>query len=215
MQSTYNDSFDLLLSEVRDNQHDLKNHLNVIFGLHYTCNSYNELVEKQMEYSEQILKNSKFNKLLYSCRNPVIAGFLYNKFLDINKQGMDVVYNIIIDYVNEDVIQVFDIIEILGILLDNAVEALRDQEVERQRIRADLYKEDGELIIQICNISDKVSFQEIEKFFKKGYSTKGNGRGLGLHKVMKLKEKYGGKLIVHNDEIEGENWIAFDVRIPE
>lgn len=215
MQSVYNHSFDMLLSEVRDRQHDFKNHLNALFGLHYTCNTYDELVKRQIEYSQQILENNKFNKIIYTCQNPVIAGFLYNKFLEADKSDIQIEYSITMNSAGEDVEKIFDIIEIIGILLDNAVEALKDYEISRRKIKTSIIQEENELIIRIGNICNNITSKEIGRFFEKGFSSKGSGRGLGLNKVLKLKEKYNGVLSVNQDVIEEENWILFEIRIPQ
>ncbi len=214
MQSVYNQSFDMLLSEVRDRQHDFKNHLNALFGLHYTCNTYDELVKRQTEYSQQILENSKFNKLIYTCKNPVIAGFLYNKFLMVDKSDIKIEYSITLDCVSEDVVQIFDIIEILGILLDNAVEALKDYDISQRKIKITLMQQENMLVIRTGNVCNNITSKEMGRFFEKGYSSKGSGRGLGLNKILKLKEKYNGKIVVNQDMIEKENWILFEIHIP-
>lgn len=215
IQSIYNQSFDMLLSEVRDRQHDFKNHLNALFGLHYTCNTYDELVKRQTEYSQQILENSKFNKLIYTCKNPVIAGFLYNKFLIVDKSDIKIEYSITLDSVSEDVVQIFDIIEILGILLDNAVEALKDYDISQRKIKITFMQQENMLVIRTGNICNNITSKEIGRFFKKGYSSKGSGRGLGLNKIQKLKEKYNGKIFVNQDMVDEENWILFEIHIPQ
>ncbi|WP_200800695.1 ATP-binding protein [Carboxydothermus pertinax] len=51
----------------------------------------------------------------------------------------------------------------------------------------------------------------IEKIFEPGFSTKGEGRGMGLYSVKKLVKKYNGNIQVKSDA----NWTIFTVRIPD
>lgn len=214
MQAVYHQSFEVLLSEVRDRQHEFKNHLTVLFGLHYTCDTYEELVRQQAEYGRQLMENSRFHSLLYSCGNPAAAGFLYQKFLEAEQKGIEVEYHVVLGKETADLLQIFDVIEILGILLDNAMEAEGEKEEGTRRLCVTVKHDDRTIMLRIRNVYRPVQPEELERFFKKGYSTKGTGRGLGLNKVMKLKEKYGGELIVEQENQEGENWIVFEVHIP-
>ena len=49
--------------------------------------------------------------------------------------------------------------------------------------------------------------------FKLGYSTKGEGRGIGLASLKTLVKEYNGKLSVENEELEDINWLKIKVEI--
>lgn len=45
--------------------------------------------------------------------------------------------------------------------------------------------------------------------FRRGWSTKaGSGRGYGLFNARELVERRGGKLIVRNEDMDGQNYLT-------
>lgn len=68
--------------------------------------------------------------------------------------------------------------KILGILLDNAYEA--SIKSTKKEVYIDVYEEDNKLYFIIDN-SYNAKKVNINEFYKKNYSTKGKGRGLGLY----------------------------------
>ena len=85
MHQLYGEGYQNLITEVRRKQHDFQNHLNTIYSLHYTCNTYEELVKQQEMYMDAIQEENKYSKLL-KIGNPIIIGFLYGKFLQAEEQ---------------------------------------------------------------------------------------------------------------------------------
>ena len=51
--------------------------------------------------------------------------------------------------------------------------------------------------------------------FEDGYSTKGEGRGIGLYHVRKLVQKYKIDLAVENQNQEEQNYICFSIIMKE
>ncbi len=103
-------------------------------------------------------------------------------------------------------------IEILGILLDNAIEALVQQ--ESRKLYAEISENPGCVRILVKNNSDYIRQDDIRHFVKAGYSTKGNDRGLGLTTVAGLVEKYDGTLRICNEEDNQVNWLVAEIVIP-
>ena len=70
----------------------------------------------------------------------------------------------------------------------------------------------GKVSIYIANAYYKKSQDELEQLFEYGYSTKGEGRGIGLYDVKILVHKNKGDLIVQNGQRDGgdcfELWIV-------
>ena len=77
--------------------------------------------------------------------------------------------------------------QIIGILLDNAMEA--SQESTEKLIKLALISQDNKTTFVIEN-SWLPTAVPMKKFFEKGYSTKGGNRGLGLATVDELVNKY-------------------------
>lgn len=117
-----NDEYKKLLHNVRIRQHAFKNHIEAIFATHYTYKTYDKLVEAQERYCKRLLDDNKYNSIL-TLGDQVLSGFLYQKF----EEAINI--NINIDYKADTLIesldvQIYYVIEMLGILIDNAIEAV-------------------------------------------------------------------------------------------
>ena len=176
---TYSAAFSDLITQIRARQHEFDNHISALCNLHYICKDYDELVQEQSKYAKDVISNNRFHKLLVS-GNPVIAGFLYGKLSSIQEQGIEVTYTFHISEFTSK-IPVYLVVELVGNLLKNAVEAVKTQQVEKQ-IHLSCTENENEFCLGVRNRSEKIPLDEIGRFFEKGYSSKGSGRGLGLYK---------------------------------
>lgn len=200
-----------LVREIRARQHEFDNHINAILNMHLTVNGYDELVEKQSAYIREVRqdRSGKYISLL-RISDKVLAGFLYSKIVnapenietDVEVQNWE-----IISRVSEH-----SLIEIVGVLVDNAYEACQEQ---GGKVKIFLDSREDKMVFEILNQYRKLSLEEIGLFFKDGYSTKGESgrRGIGLGRAKVLTERAGGELTVGQEEIEGENYIHFSVVI--
>lgn len=127
---TYSAAFSDLITQIRARQHEFDNHISALCNLHYICKDYDELVSEQSKYAKDVISNNRFHRLLVS-GNPVIAGFLYGKLSSIQEQGIEVTYTFHISEFTSK-IPVYLVVELIGNLLKNAVEAVKTQQVEKQ-----------------------------------------------------------------------------------
>lgn len=102
-----------------------------------------------------------------------------------------------------------DCIEIVGIFLDNAVEALNKE--KDKSIILEMFTMEQKVEIRVKNVSPYYENDEISKFFQYNYSTKGKNRGIGLAKIKDLQKKYKFDILVEMQEIHNKNWISFSV----
>lgn len=206
MHKLFSDSFSNLIDDIRLRQHEFDNHISTIYSLHYTCTSYEELVKAQNEYSQVVIKENRYNKLL-KAGNPLLIGFLYGKFIEIEKFGIAITYQINIGNFDIDV-PIFRIVEILGNLMKNATEAMRKIEM-RKELYVAVIEVEGAFSIEVRNKSQFIEYSEIENFFKKGFSKKGNNRGLGLYNVKSICDEYSLNILCENKILNNENWLCF------
>lgn len=94
------------------------------------------------------------------------------------------------DLINLDEDLVLKICKILGVFLDNAIEAVK--ELNKKEIVVEIYIMDNNLCIDITN-NFKGSL-DLEKISNIKYTTKGDGHGYGLTLVNKLLEEESDKL---------------------
>ena len=197
MHQMYGEGFQNLVTEIRKRQHDFQNHLNTIYSLHYTCSTFEELVEQQKEYGDAIQQDNKYNKLL-SVGNPVIIGFLYGKFLQADKRGITVIYNIkVADLAGK--MPIHKLVEIIGNLFDNAMEAVEEKDVEKI-IYLDFVETPEKIEFKIKNESCYIPQEKLIKMFERGESSKGEQRGLGLANVKQICSEYKCDLQVNNQK---------------
>ena len=200
--------YESLLTKVRLRQHELKNHVAAIFSAHYTHKTYEKLVQAQEEYCNKLLSENKYNNLLL-LGDKVLAGYLYGKFQEAEADGIEIKYRIT---TKADKIQVptYYVIEMLGILFDNAVDALKN--CEKKIISFEVCEKDDRYEFCVKNPLPYVSYDEISEWFKLGKSGKGSERGLGLYHLKCLCEEWKCDVGCRNIEMEQHNWIVFTLK---
>lgn len=207
MQRLYADSFKGLIDNIRLRQHEFNNHISMMHSLHYKYKSFEELVGALENYGSTVIKENRFYKLL-SCGNSVIIGFLYGRFVEFDKKGIDISYQVSVKEL-EIGVPCYKVVEILGDLMNNAVEALLADE-ERKKLHVSVIESDH-FYIEVRNESPYIPYKEISAFFVKDYSKKGENRGLGLYNVKQICDEYGLEIACDNVDIDGENWLSFAI----
>lgn len=207
MDKLYSESFQGLIDNIRLRQHEFDNHINTIYSQHFSCRTYEELVEVQKSYCEHIIGENRFNKLLAK-DNSVLRGFLYGKFIEFDKMGINISYHVVIKELKVGV-PIYKIIEILSDLMNNAVEALSTYE-KRNGLYVSIV-ESNLFYLEVMNESPYISYDAIGNFFDKNYSKKGEDRGLGLYNVRRICEEYGLDICCNNVEKNENNWLSFKV----
>lgn len=208
MDKLYAASFQNLIESIRLRQHEFDNHINAIYNQHYMYKTYDELVNAQKDYCMAVTAENRFNKLLTS-GNSFIIGFLYGKFVEIDKLGIKVSYKVSVNKLDVGV-PVYKLVEVIGNLINNAVEALELEE-ERKGLFVSIIEVNDEFEIEVRNESRLINFNEISEFFSKGYSRKGEKRGLGLYNVKNICNEYKLNLSCQNKTIDEENWFCFNI----
>lgn len=215
LQKVYKEAYDKLLEGIRKRQHDFHNHITAIKGMNYIYQDFDELVTKQNEYCNKIMEDNNFNHLVYKCKNPVLDGFLYTKITRALENGIKVNCNATLENIEDTEYDIFDLIELAGILIDNAIEAVMDNGDENgKNIDISIFQDaEDKIVIKVYNISPFIPNEKLESFFLEGYTTKEEGRGTGLKKLKKIVEKYNGRILVENIKRDNKNWVKFGVQI--
>ena len=169
MNKLYYDAYDELLLLIRERQHDMKNHINAILGMIYTIDNYEDLVESQRKYCDDIVEKNKETKLLLAISNPLIAGFLYRKFQEAQNQKILIECKVASKDDSYGIPE-YELIEMMGILLDNAMEALNEKEETERNIFVEIEDREENFQIMVANKSRYYDPDEICRFFQKDYS---------------------------------------------
>lgn len=197
----YTQSIEVVTKEIRKFEHDFNNILitfddfimsNDMDGLN---NYYQEVVQKYAS-----IKSNKAHSLHYLSNIKVkgLKGLIASKLL--YAQAMDYKVHVeILEPIGQISMKVIDLCRIVGNLLDNAIEACVDVKI-KEVILLIIRKKTASKII-IMNPYNIESPPGLANIFEEGYSTKGEGRGLGLFTVRKLiQDRYPNVLL--NTRIE-------------
>lgn len=166
-----------------------------------------ELIDKLAEYSSKTLEDKvlwQFNDV-DNVKDELLKSLFISKLNRIFQDNIQYSFecrNVIDSLSNK--YNAFDIIRILGITYDNAIEESLELGDEA-RIDTMVYRENGELEIEIknrCRITDLI----IQDMRKSGFTTKKNHDGLGLANIEELSQPYNDIFI--NYQIK-DGWFTF------
>ena len=181
----YNQTLTLLHDNIRCFKHDFDNIVQILGG-------YIDLgdMEGLKNYYKSLLEDCKLTNNLnvlnpQTINNPSIYSLLNNKYYKAANDGVTMNFEIFSDLSKINT-NIYELSRILGILLDNAIEAARetDEKIINIIIRSDVKKQI--FIIENSCIDNNIS---TTKIFEKGYSTKEKNSGIGLWKVHKILSK--------------------------
>ncbi|MBI3041573.1 MAG: CHASE domain-containing protein [Betaproteobacteria bacterium] len=90
-------------------------------------------------------------------------------------------------------------LQILLNLLANAVDALRAAQRPDRRIRLRTTRAEGRIRIEISDNGQGIEPQHLARLFDQGFTTKADGRGIGLHASANWAQQLGGRLWAHSE----------------
>jgi len=185
-QKSYNTILQSLVDSLRTFKHDYNNTLATLYGYVQLndIDSLKKMFKEILEESREISSLDKLNPNLI--KDPNIFGLVTAKYQECIKKNVTMNFEIFAELENIN-IKTYDLTRILGIFLDNAIEAASGS--EEKRLNLIISEEKGKIIIKITNTyTDKAI--SVEKMYEKGISSKGENRGLGLYKVKEIVKKY-------------------------
>ena len=184
----YTNSLERVYTDKRKFRHDYINILSSIVG--YIEDNDMEGLEEHfykniMPLGEGIKNNNFRIGLLKNIEIVELKGLLSSKIIGAQGKGIDVFIDISekINYISMDII---DLIRVIGIFLDNAIEAA--ELCEKPVIKLGVIKKEKSILIIIINSCTKDT-PPVYKMFQKGFSTKGKDRGTGLSNVREILNK--------------------------
>lgn len=170
------------INHTRKIKHDMKNHMYAIKNM-----AKNNMSKDIITYTNDILGKIEGEKVYINTGNYLIDGILNVKFEEIKNQGIDFKYDVKIP---EGIkLPEFEVITILGNLLDNAIEGVGSIKDNRY-IEVFISYKDSNLLIKIVNTFDGLVIKDNKGFV----SRKGEKayHGIGLENVREQVEKNNG-----------------------
>ncbi len=177
-QQLYEQDLEAIRREVRSFRHDYKN---LLAGLSEQADEGEldelraALAELDAGFDRRIGEKIQASTQLGNVRVPQVRSLLLSKLAAMGKQGVDCRLEVL--YPVEQVgMDVWDFARCLGILLDNAAEAALETTVPW--VEVILLAEGKQLSLRVSN--PYAGAVDPDKIWTEGFSTKGEGRGLGL-----------------------------------
>ena len=179
-------SLTILHDQVRSFKHDFDNMVNSIGG--YVVN---EDIPGLKKYYNQLLEECNKTNNLYALspkviNHPAIYHMLATKYYEADQLNIQINLNVFLDLNEiENRMKILDFTRILGILLDNAIDAAQecDNKIINVIFRKEISNDMITIIIQNTYKNKEVNTEEI---YQKGISSKENHSGLGLWKVRQI-----------------------------
>lgn len=191
---TYLPIINSIIEDVKIKQHDYHNQIQT------TTNILKELDDKDVyyKYLNEVVKPDIWSKLIM-IENKVLMAFLFSKYSHTKEKNIKLdfnIHNFLVDTLYTD----HELIEMYGILIDNAVEAVdKIEDDERRFVQLELNWNEGSNILKVTNPVENIKEADVQKMFDHRHSTKGSGRGIGLTKLKDLLKSRNGNVSVHYD----------------
>lgn len=192
-----------VIKAMRIQRHSFNHELQVVYGL-IAVEAYAEA----KAYLEKTRIKTALTNQLIKVNDPGLGALLMVKSSQMESQGIQ--FNLEIANSLEDLpLKTHDFSIILANLLDNAIEAIHTEPPPQPEISLEITKKYGIWYITVSNNGPAIKEETIDKLFQQGFSTKGEGRGMGLYIVKDLVEKNGGKIHVESNSEKTVFTIAF------
>ncbi len=197
----HNKALSTINENIRGFKHDMGNMVQAINGYLAVGN-----IDGVKSYCKNLLHGFNDINLLSILspkiiNDPAIYGIVVSKMLHARDNNLTLSLDIGLD-VSQINFPNFELSRIIGILLDNAIEA--SLESDERKLKLEMYHDQNRNcdIIIIGNSVKDANNLDIIKMFEKDYSTKENPSGFGLYEVLKFFKKNNKGDIVPNIDYE-------------
>ncbi|NEC00683.1 sensor histidine kinase [Streptomyces anulatus] len=193
-------------------------------------------VEEAVDFATAELELAQVltDRVVGAVEEPVLAALLLGKAAQGHERGVELVLaedSLIDDGALPPSLAQRDLVTILGNLIDNAVEAASDGADDgsdggsgavpspraaggpagRAQVTVTALADERELLLRVADTGAGIGPEEADEVFRRGWSTHGTGRGLGLALVRQAAHRNGGTVELDRGPDGGAR---FTVRLP-
>ena len=199
----YTDEIVGLYNEIRGFRHD---YAGMLVSMQMAIDS-GDLQEIDRVYNEVLVKaNHKLRSDKYTyfdlnnIEDSALRSLVAQSIVYARNNGVEFTLEVK-DTITKLPIELLDLVRIMSVLLNNAVEGSADS--YKKQMEVAVIKMETETVIVIQN-SCKMTMTPSGDLFALGFSTKGRNRGVGLNNVKELLDKYNN--IILETEMEGSTF---------
>ncbi len=181
---------------LRAQRHDFLNHLQVVYSLI-------EMAEYQEanEYIEQVYGRITSVSRVVKTANPAVNALLMVKTAACEKAGVPVEVSITSKWETlENAMPDWEVCKVLSNLIDNAIDAMEKTPAAQRRLTIALGENVKQYTFRVENTGEVIPETIRERIFIPGFTTKGDGHGMGLHIVRRTLQERGGDIHVESDD---------------
>ena len=181
---------------LRAQRHDFLNHLQVVYSLiemeeYQEANDYIEQVYGRITAVSRVMKTA----------NPAVNALLQVKVAACEKAGVQVDVSITSKWENlESTMPDWEMCKVLSNLIDNAADAMEGLPAGEKRLAIALGENVKQYTFRVENTGEMIPESIRDSIFIPGFTTKGEGHGMGLHIVRRTLRDRGGDIAVASDE---------------
>ncbi len=181
---------------LRAQRHDFLNHLQVVYSLiemeeYAEANDYIEQVYGKITSVSRVMKTA----------NPAVNALLQVKVAACEKAGVQVDVTITSKWeMLESTLPDWEMCKVLSNLIDNAVDAMEAVPEGKRRLSITLGENVKQYTFRVENTGERIPEDIRANIFIPGFTTKGEGHGMGLHIVRRTLRDRGGEIEVRSDE---------------
>ena len=183
----YNKTLQMLQDNTRAFRHDFSN---IIQGMAGFIDKND--MEGLKKYYSQLLEDIQHTNNLTTLspevvNNPAIYNVLATKYHKADQLGIKINLEAFLN-MNDLHIKIYEFTRVLGILMDNAIEAAKECD---EKVINVIFRKDSRRHMQLLIIENTYTNKDVntDKIFEKGYSTKKGNTGLGLWEVRQILKK--------------------------
>lgn len=161
------------------------------------------------QYSDNYISESglwMFNDF-DNVKTPYLKSILINKTSQATEQGIDVHFECRYD-VDQIAMEPYDLVRIVGIAYDNAIEAVRNLDKNHRKINVMVYRTKGQTEVTIANPMQTA--ENLTHLKKEGVTTKKGHSGFGLANIEEISANYSNVLVNYR-EVKGWFTIQFTI----
>jgi two-component system, LytTR family, sensor histidine kinase AgrC len=196
-----------MIFQWRSYNHDFHHHIEVLQTLLQEGN-----ITEAQSYMASIHCEVTSNQQSFSFKQPVINALFRSKALRAEQQGIELSVESQ-DSILFPQLKSYDLVRILGNLLDNAMEALAISEQKEKLVSVRYQKLLGINILNVANNGPTLNKEDQQKVLLPGYSTKSESHheGSGLAIIYDLVHQCGGEISITSNDQQ----TTFQIAIPE
>ncbi|MFI9639899.1 ATP-binding protein [Micromonospora sp. NPDC051925] len=200
------DSVRGLTQALRSQAHEAANRLHTVLTL-VELGRADEAVRLATE--ELTLAQQLTDQVVGAIAEPALAALLLGKSAQAAERGVDLTVEPD-SRLDVGTLPAADLLTVVGNLVDNALEAVADAPPPR-RVRVRVNEEADEVVVEVADSGPGLPSEQVADAFRRGWSTKRAGRGIGLALVGQVVTRHGGRYDV---EPAPEGGTAFRIRLP-